>query len=506
MWASSRGARQALWRYGLSLVSLMLSSCAVGPNYTRPTPPAIQHYAYGGDPAATENAEGVAQHFTPGAKLRTDWWRLFNSAKVDAIVAEALRNNPGIEAAQASLHQSQDTLRSGYGIFFPQAEADASAVRQRYSLAKMGETVPSSLFNLFTLSASVSYALDVFGGERRLIEELRSQVDLQRADEQATYLTLIANIVNTVVAKAAYKAEIDATQRLIELESEQVNLAEVQAQAGTVPYSNVLSLESQLASYQATIPQLQQKLSQSDDLLATLVGRAPAEWGPPDVTLKELTLPSELPVELPSVLVSRRPDILIAEASAHAASAGVGVATAALLPSFSLNGNYSANGLNTGSLLSSSGRAWSVGADASAPLFQGGTLWYKRKAALDNYKQATALYRQTVLGAFAQVADTVRALEHDAAALKAEDSALSSAQEALELVQDNYAAGLDTYLDVLNADAQYHQAKINDLQSIALRYQDTVALYVALGGGWWSEPQPSATAEAGSLGSQNGVQ
>lgn len=469
----------------------------------RPTLPPVQHYAYGGDPAATENAEGVAQHFMPGVTLRADWWRLFSSAKVDAIVAEALRNNPGIEAAEASLRESQDTLRSGYGIFFPQAAADASATRERYSLAKVGEAAPSSLFNLFTLSASVSYAVDVFGGERRLIEELRSQVDLQRADEEATYLTLIANIVNTVVAKAAYEEEIGATQRLIELESEQVKIAEVQAQAGTVPYSNVLSLESQLASYQATIPQLQQKLSQGDDLLATLVGRAPAEWDPPELTLGELTLPSEMPVELPSELISRRPDILIAEATAHAASAGVGIATAALLPSFSLNGNYSANALSTGSLLSANGRAWSVGADVSAPLFQGGTLWYKRKAALDNYEQATALYRQTVLGAFAQVADTLRALEHDAAALKAEDAALSSAEEARKLVQDNYAAGLDTYLDVLSADAQYHQAKINDLQSIAVRYQDTVALFVALGGGWWSEPHAGAAAAAGS---QNGAQ
>ncbi|HTV95510.1 MAG TPA: efflux transporter outer membrane subunit [Steroidobacteraceae bacterium] len=470
----------------------ILCCCAVGPNFVRPKPPPVEHYAYGSDPTETAEAQGVAQHFMPGATLRADWWHLFNSPQVDAIVAEALRDNPGLEAARASLRESQDTLRSGYGIFFPQAEADASATRQRYSPVKFGEAAPSSLFNLFTLSASVSYALDVFGAERRMIEQLHSQMDLQRADEQATYLTLISNIVNTVVAKAAYRAEVDATQRLIELESEQVKLAQVQAQAGTVPYSNVLSLQSQLASYEATIPQLQQKLSQSDDLLATLVGRAPAEWRAPEVSLKELTLPGALPVELPSELVSRRPDILIAEATAHAASAGVGVATAALLPSFTLSGTYSANALTTGNILSPSGRAWSVGGDVSAPLFQGGTLWYRRKAAIDNYRQASALYRQTVLGAFAQVADTLRALEHDAAALRAQDLALSTAEQALKLVQANYTAGLDTYLDVLNADAQYHQAKINDLQSIATRYQDTVALYVALGGGWWDETAPRA--------------
>jgi outer membrane protein TolC len=171
------------------------------------------------------------------------------------------------------------------------------------------------------------------------------------------------------------------------------------------------------------------------------------------------------------------------------------VATAALLPNFTLNGGYSANGLSTATLMAARGRAWNLGADATAPVFQGGTLWFKRKAAIDNYQQAAALYRATVLAAFAQVADTLRALDHDAAALKAQDAALQAAKLALHLVQTNYQAGLSTYLDVLNADAQYHQAAIADLQTTALRYQDTVALFAALGGGW-SEATDSPGAES----------
>jgi NodT family efflux transporter outer membrane factor (OMF) lipoprotein len=484
---NSPAQRKRRHRCATFALSAVLCGCAAGPNFVRPAAPPVTHYAQGADPIVTASAQGTAQHFTPGAKLAPDWWHLFNSAKLDAIVAEALAGNPGLEAAQASLRQSEDSLRSGYGIFFPQLEADAAASRQRFSALRFGEAAaPSSIFNLFTLSASVNYALDIFGGERRLIEASKAQVDLQHASEQATYLALVSNIVNTVIAKAAYRAEINATQQLIELQGEQVKLAEIQSQAGTVPYANVLSLKGQLASYEATIPQLEQKLAQSDDLLATLAGHAPADWNPPDIVLAELTLPSELPVSLPSELVRQRPDILVAEASAHAASANIGVATAALLPSITLSGSYSANGLSTGSLLSASGRAWNIGADATAPVFQGGTLWFRRKAAIDNYRQASALYRQTVLSAFGQVADTLRALDHDAATLNAEDAALQVAQQALHLVQTNYAAGLDSYLDVLNADAQYQQATINDLQAIAVRYQDTVALYVALGGGWWT--------------------
>jgi NodT family efflux transporter outer membrane factor (OMF) lipoprotein len=464
----------------------LLTSCAVGPNFVRPAAPAVTHYSGGSYPARTVSAQDTAQRFTAGAQIAADWWHLFSSSSLDEEIAEALVGNPGLEGAKASLRQSEDSLRSGYGIFYPQVSAGAAATRQRYSAIKLGQNASSSLFNLFTLSASASYALDLFGGERRALESLGAQVDLQRATEQATYLTLVANVVNTSVAAAAYRAEIEATTGLIDLEREQLRLTEVQAQAGTVPYSTVLSIRSQLATYEAQVPQLEQRLIQSNDLLATLVGHVPAEWTPPVVSLSDLHLPEDLPLSLPSDLVRQRPDILAAEATAHAASASVGVATAALLPAVTLSGGYSASGLTTGSVFAANGREWSAGGSIVAPVFEGGTLWFKRKAAIDSYHQAMALYRQTVLSAFAQVADSLGALQHDALVLEAQEEALQSAKEALRLVQINYEAGLSTYIEVLVADAQLHQASINELQAVATRYQDTVALYVALGGGWWS--------------------
>lgn len=464
------------------------AGCAVGPDFKPPVAPPVSHYSSGADPAGTAAAQGATQHFVPGADVAPDWWRLFKSPQVDSVVEMALANNPGLEAARASLRQSENSLRSGYGIFYPSVNVDAAATRQRNSPVRTGEPLPSSLFNLFTLSASASYALDLFGGQRRAVEGLGAQVEIQRATEQGTYLALIANIVNTVVASAAYRAQIQATGELIGLQRQQVKLAQVQAAAGTVPYSNVLSLQSQRASVEATIPQLQQKLAQSEDLLATLAGYVPAQWHPPEVTLSDLTLPADLPVSVPSALVRQRPDILAAEAAAHAASANIGVATAAMFPSVTLSGSYSFNGTTTNTLFAENGRSWGFGSDIGAPLFEGGTLWYRRKAAVSTYEQAMALYRQTVLSAFGQVADILRALDHDAATLQAQDEALSTAKEALHLVEINYEAGLNTYLDVLGADAQYHQAVINDLQATAARYQDTVALYVALGGGWWGRP------------------
>ena len=475
--------------YGATLLSV-LSACAVGPDFTSPNAPPVMHYTKGADPTTTADAGNTMQIFTSGAKVDPAWWHLFKSPKLDAILEEAKVYNPGLEAAAASLRQSQDNLRSGYGIFFPNIDGDAGATRQRYTPSALGQKSEASIFNLFTLSATVSYALDIWGGERRMIENLGAEVDVADATEKATYLSLSANIANTVIAKAAYHDEIEAMQQLIIMQKKQVNLAELQERAGTVPYSNVLSLRSQLASFAATLPALEQKLVQCDDLLATLAGHTPAEGNVMEISLIDLTLPNDLPVSVPSDLVRQRPDILVAEAAAHAASANVGESTAALLPNITLTGSYGARSNAINSVFASSGNFWSFGAGLTTPIFDGGTLWFKREAAIDSFQQAMALYRQNVLIAFAQVADTLHALDHDAAALQAEDEALSSATQALHLVQANYKAGLRTYLDVLNADVQAHQAQIAKLQAVAVRYQDTVALFAALGGGWWNhKPQ-----------------
>lgn len=470
---------------GLCVVYLFcIIGCSVGPDFVHPEPPRVDRYTHGAEPTTTIPADGQAQHFEQGAKIAADWWRLFNSSKIDAVIKEAITNNQTLQAAQASLRQSQENLRAGYGVFYPQLDVGFDATRQKFSPARFGGSAASSIFNLYTLTATVSYALDVFGGERRAVESLRAQVDFQRYEVLGTYLALSGNIVNAIIAEAAYREQIKATEQIISLQREQTGITEIQAQAGTVPYSNALSLRSQLASTEATLPSLRQKLSQTEHLLATLVGRTPAEWGPPPVDLADLTLPGDLPITLPSELVRQRPDILAAEAQLHSASADIGVATAALFPSFTLNGTYGLNNTSLKDLFKNNSSFWSMGANLTAPLFHGGILWFKRKAAIEGYNQSLANYRQTVLGAFAQVADVLQALEHDAETLHSQSQALSTAEEALRLIEANYQAGIVNYLQVLIANDQYHQAKIGYLRAVAQRLQDTVALFVALGGGW----------------------
>ena len=481
--------RQVLY---LATIIAMLNGCAVGPDFVRPAPPDTNRYTREPQPGATVTADGREQHFTPGAAITADWWRLFGSVQLDAIVQMAIVNNPTLQASEASLRQSQDSMRAGDGVFFPQIQAGLDVSRQQTAPVLQGSETPGTIFNLVVLSGTISYALDVFGGARRTVESLRALVDYQRYETEAAYVMLSANVVNTSIARAAYAAQIHATEQLIELEKQQLHLTEVQVRAGTVPYANVLSIRSLIAANQASLAPLKQKISQAEHLLATLQGAMPSKATLPDINLNRLSLPVDLPVSLPSDLVNQRPDILSAEAQMHVASARIGVATAAMFPSFSLSGTYGVAGSSFGNLSSANSSFWSIGPSVTTPVFQGTSLWYGRRAAIDSYQQSQANYRQTVLNAFAQVADSIRALEHDAEALQAQVEAQRTAGEALNLLQTNYRAGLAAYLDVLTADVQFHQATIAYLQSVAQRLQDTVALFVALGGGWWNKQRPDS--------------
>ncbi|VWC60452.1 efflux transporter outer membrane subunit [Burkholderia lata] len=481
-------ANKRAWRAtGALAVAALLAGCTVGPDFVRPPAPRVSRFMPpddAGAAAGTWAGGGQTQALSAGEPLTRDWWMRFGSRAIDSAVDDALTGSPTLAGAQATLQRSEHALRAGEGIFFPQADAQAGAARQRSAPLRTGQTLPPTIFNLFTLSATVSYTLDLWGGERRQVEALAADVDAQRQALAGAYLMLTANVVNTMIARAAYRDEAAATREMIGLLDEQIRLTRAQVTAGATAYVAVLTLESQRASLEATLPALEQKRGQADDLLALLAGRYPADGTTAEVSLDAIALPASLPDTAPSSLVRRRPDILQAEAQLHVASAQVGVATAALYPNITLSASGGFDSIVAGQLFAPAGRAWSVGAGLTAPLFHGGTLWNQRRAAQDAYHEADAAYRQVVLSAFSQVADTLRALANDAAALDAQVRAMAAARDALTLTQAGYDGGITGYIPLLVADTQYHQARVAWLQAVAQRLQDTVAFYVALGGGW----------------------
>lgn len=468
--------------FGVTLLSL--TGCAVGPDFVRPEAPSVTTYDRQAPPSETALPGVNPPRFDEGIGPSARWWGSFRSSQIDSVVATGMAGNPGLQAAQASLRQSRENLRAGAGIFYPQVSATFSQSRGNLPLAAGGSTRTATIFNLSTLSASVSYTLDLFGGQRRAVEGLGAQVDQQRAVTLGTYMMLSGNIVNTCIAIAAYREEVDEIEQLIAIEKEQISIAEKQYRSGVATYSSVLAMQGQLESLEASLPPVRQQLSQAEHLLATLVGKSPAEWQTPDLRLSGITLPDRLPLSLPSELVRQRPDILAAEAQLHAANATIGVATAAMFPSFTLNGTYERASTTLKGLPDGQNGFWNIGAGVTEPLFNGGALNAKRRAAIDARDQSLALYRQTVLSAFAQVADIIRALEHDAELADAQSRAVRDTKLALDLVQANYRAGLVSYVQVILADMQYRQARIGLLQAKARNLQDAAALHVALGGGW----------------------
>ncbi|HVW71355.1 MAG TPA: efflux transporter outer membrane subunit, partial [Steroidobacteraceae bacterium] len=414
-------------------------------------------------------------------------WTLFQSPSLDDLVRAALRDSPTIDAAKASLRSAQENYRAELGtLFMPAADASFSGTRQKAPGAAFGEPqFGSSVYTLVSATVNVSYRLDIFGGSRRQLEALRAQTDYQRWELEAANLSLTGNVVTTAIDVASLRAQIAAVNDIVASEQDQLNVVQKQFAAGGASKADVLTQNTQLAQTQATLPALEKALAQAQHRLAVLSGRTP-DSDTPVFELGRLTLPTELPVSVPVKLIRQRPDVQAAEATLHQATAQVGVATANLLPTLNLSASIGSEALSAGSLFTGGTGAWSAGGTLTQPLFHGGELWAKRRAAQADLEGAYAQYRQTVLTAMQDVADTLRALEADARNLRAEADAESLAAASLEITKKQYVAGGVSHVQMLIAERQYAQARQNLVLAQAARYADSAALFQALGGGWWN--------------------
>jgi NodT family efflux transporter outer membrane factor (OMF) lipoprotein len=341
---------------------------------------------------------------------------------------------------------------------------------------------------------SVSYALDIFGGTQRQIEARRAQADYQRFQLEATYLALTANVVTAAITDASLKAQIVATQDIIKSQREQLGRIRGQFELGAIPQSDVLSQQATLAQTEATLPPLQKQLAQQRNQLMAYLGRLPSQDQGEGVDLTALRLPATLPVTLPSMLVRQRPDIRAAEATLHQATANVGVAVANMLPQISLSGSYGSSALSAGKLFSADTIAWSVAGTVTQKIFDGGTLYHTKEADVATYQQNLAQYKSTVITAFQNVADGLRAVQYDADTLKAQAASEKASLDSLTIAQEQYKSGAVAYVTVVNAQQTYQNARISRVRAQAARFTDTAALFQALGGGWWNRTDETADA------------
>ncbi|MFC5742587.1 efflux transporter outer membrane subunit [Dyella tabacisoli] len=477
-------------------IGLLIAGCAVGPDYHRPAAPQARDYESTPAPEVTAAAHGPggdAQHLVRDMDIPGQWWTLFHSEPLNALIDDALKHNADAEAAQAALQVAWENAYAQRGAYFPSVNLGLNPTRQKIapdlaSPASSGAT----FYNLTTAQVSVSYTLDLWGANRRQVESLIAQADAQRFELEATYLTLTTNLVNAAITEASLRAQIDATTRIVEAQSNILTALRRQQALGDVSEAAVAAQVAALEQSRATLPPLQKQLSQQRHLLAALSGRMPSDKLDAEFQLDALKLPTELPLSVPARLIEQRPDVRAAAEQLHAASAGIGVAIAARLPNLQIAASGGSTSTKASNLFRDGTSFWNLGASITAPLFDGGTLKHKQRAAEASYRQSAAQYRGTVITAVQNVADVLQAVQADANALVSAEAAERAAARSFAIAQRQQALGDISTTALLNAEVTWRQASIALVQARASRYADTVALFQALGGGWWNR-QDAAT-------------
>lgn len=470
----------------LVLVALLSAGCAVGPDFVRPAAPLVTGFEIEPVSLPAPGGPDPAQRFAGDAVARR-WWELFQSPALDQVLTLAVTDSPTLASARATLAQAEQVVVATRAAYYPQIDLAATGSWQysrslngsasRLGGSNAGNSLVTSMFNV---GPALTYTPDIFGHNRRLVEQQTALADNQAAQLAAAYLTLTADTVTQAITIASTAAQVKAVNDIIAADEHNLELVRFSFTAGGVARTDVLSAESQLAGDRTLLPPLLQQLSVARHALSVLVGKTPAEWSPPDFELETLTLPGELPVLVPSELVRRRPDILAAEAQLHAASAAIGVATAQLYPTVTISPSWVLQAV--GGLVAAPSILGSIAGGIAAPLYHGGALKAQRRAAVDAYESELGVYRQTLLVAFGQIADVLRALQHDAELLGTETAAVTASKAALELAQDAYAAGRGSLVQVLDAQRLYAQALLGYARAKGQRYLDTVLLFEAMGG------------------------
>ena len=457
-------------------MAAILAGCAVGPDFKRPAPPNAADYG------------SASRDWVLGKDIPADWWTVFESPKLDQLIEQALRANPDVHAAEAALRQAHELYAAQRTTLWPTAQGSFDATRSQFATQSISNPTvsPTATYSLYTAQLTVSYVPDVFGGVRRAIEASGAQEEVSQFQLEATYLTLAGNVVVTAIQEASLREQIAATERLLEVQKQLTGKVKGQQTLGTASRLDLLTQRAAEAQTAATLSPLRKQLAQARDALTALLGRLPSDEPGATFQLAELTLPSDLPVSLPSKLVEQRPDIRQAEANMHVASAEVGVAVADMLPQFLISADRGSSTLRLTDLLKTGSGFWDVGASLTQTLFDAGALIHKHRAAEAALDQAGAQYRSAVINAFANVADTLHALQIDTEAVKANADAEAAAHSAFELAQRQQQLGTINFVAVLNAETSYQQAAVSLIQARANQYSDTAALFQALGGGWWN--------------------
>ena len=473
----------------LPLLPLWLGACSFTPGDLPPAMPSPAHYGASALPQRTVTAQGTAQQFDVGAAPVKAWWHAYRSESLDALVDEGLRNSPTLSSAEHALQAAREQLKAQIGAsLFPSIDLGGEAARER-NLAIPNLGPPTALYNMFVGQVQARYTFDFFGASRFANASLAAQVDQQAFQFESARQALAANIVSGAIGASVLGAQVKATERLVALaQADATDMARREA-LGAVSRADALASEQNAESLAASLPGLRAQHQSTRHALAVLLGRTP-DRAPGDLPLGALKVPDRVPVAVPSTLLQSRPDIQAAEMALKAASAEVGVATAQMFPSLSLSASMGKGGFNWTTVMSNAGSLWSVAASITQPLFHGGALLAQRRAAKASYEAAVDQYKQTVLAAFKNVADTLASLEADNASLLHADNASAAAEQIYRDAAARVRLGALPVSAARGREQQYWNAYMTTVRATGARLSDTALLFYAMG------VPPEAEAEA----------
>jgi len=474
-----------------AMLAISLSGC-VGPNFVPPAAPEVNGYLPGKLESANAGAGApkvAAQHFVTGQDVSARWWAAFRSQPLNDLVRLSVDHNPNLQSAEAAIRVAKYNALAQRGIWLPQISGSSTSSQILTSNAgtvfggDLGAT-PQTEYSLVTHALNVSFVPDIWGGNFRAVENLDAVTEQQLFQLEAAYLTLAGNVVTAAIQEASLRGQLEATKNVIAIERRLLDILKRQFDLGQAAKADVLAQEAALAAAEQLLPPLEKQLAQQRNLLTALAGQLSPDEVMQKFDLVHLKLPTNLPISLPSKLVDQRPDVRAAEANMHAASALIGVAIAARLPNIQISANGGTSGYNFAQSFAPGTGFYTVAAGVTAPIFDGFTLYNKQKAAEAALDQAEAQYRSTVITAFQNVADALRALQSDARAMKAALHAEETAKASLDIVEKQLSAGQVNQQAVLTAQQTYLNAVVTRVQAEANRLSDTAALFTALGGGW----------------------
>jgi len=472
-------------------VGMLLAGCAVGPDFQPPPLPAAERYL-----PDSQGSRAAGQALSRNAAVPTQWWSLFRSPALNRLVEQGLVRNADLAAAEAALRVAQANAMAQRGALFPSISGNFDATRQKVptDLSSPLES-GANIFNLHTGQVTITYVADIWGGTRRAVESADAQTELQAFRREGVYLTLVSNIALAAVEEARLRGQIAATRRILGLQNEVLRLLRRQQDQGQIALTDVLAQETAAAQTRLLLPPLEKHLAQQRHLLSFLTGRPPSDDPGAAFELGSLHMPRRLPLSLPADLVRQRPDIRAAEAELHSANALIGVAIANRLPQITLTGNAGRAADTFSQLASPASGLWTLAGGVAQSIFDAGTLANKQRAAEEETNRALAQYRSTVLAAFQNVADVLRALQADERAIAAATAAERSASQSIALIRRQVDEGQVSVPLLLTAQEAYLQTSLARVDAQASRLANTVALFQALGGGWWNREEAEKSRE-----------